>query len=58
MRNTNGSKNIIRRIRRSGHTAGVGEMRNEYKMLLGKERYNFGDLGEDGSILTNWVFQT
>ena len=58
MRNTTRSKNIIRRIRRSEHIAGVGEMRNAYKILLGKERYNFGDLGVDGSILTNWVFQT
>ena len=58
MRNTIRSKNIIMRIRRSEHIAGVGEMRNAYKILLGKERYNFGDLGVDGSILTNWVFQT
>jgi hypothetical protein len=59
LRNTIRSKNIIRRIRTSGHIAGVGETRkNAYKILLGKERYNFGDQGVDGSILTNWVFQT
>jgi len=45
------------RIRRSGRVAGVGKMRNAYKILLGKQRYNFGDLGVDGSILKkNWFF--
>ena len=49
MRKTIRPKNIGR-IRRSGHITGVGEMRNAYKILLGKERYNFGDLGVDGSL--------
>jgi len=34
-----------------GHITGVGEMRNAYKILLGKEICNFGYLGVDGSIL-------
>ena len=58
MRNAVRSKDMIRRIRRSGQIAGVEEMRNAYKILLVKERYKFGDLGVDGSTLTNWVFQT
>jgi hypothetical protein len=58
LRKTIRPKNIIRRIRRSGHVTGVGEMRNAKKILLGKQRYNFGDLGVDGCILTNWDFQT
>jgi hypothetical protein len=44
LRNMIGSKNITRRIRRLGHTAGVGEVRNAYKSLLRKQRYNVGDL--------------
>jgi hypothetical protein len=58
LRNAIRSINIIRRIKKSGHIAGVGEIRKAYKILLGKQRYNFDDLSADVSILIHWVFQT
>jgi hypothetical protein len=48
----------MRRIRRVGHIAGLGETRNAYKILLWKKRHNFGDLGVEGGILTIKVFKT
>jgi hypothetical protein len=42
-----------RRMRSAGHAARMGEMRNAYKVLVGKyERRNHSeDLGVDGKIL-------
>jgi hypothetical protein len=52
------SRNIIRviksrRMRRAGHVARMGEMRNAHKILVGnlKQREHSEDLGVGGSMI-------
>jgi hypothetical protein len=47
-----------RRIRCAGHVARVGEMRDLYKIPVGKreERESLGDLGLDERIRLKWFF--
>jgi hypothetical protein len=54
------SPNIIRmtksrKMRWAGHVARMGEMRNEYRILIGKPEDHSEDLGEHRSIILKWI---
>jgi hypothetical protein len=62
LHNSYTSPNIIRaiksvRMKWIDHVANMGDMRNAYKILVGKpERKNHsGDLGEEGKIILEWI---
>jgi hypothetical protein len=40
------------KVRRDGHVARMGEMRNEYKILVAREKDHSEDLGVDGRVIS------
>jgi hypothetical protein len=44
-------------MRRAGHVGRMAEMRNTYKILVGKTegRYHTEDLSVDGMIILEWI---
>jgi hypothetical protein len=48
-----------RRMRRAGHVASVGEMRNAYKILVTnlKGRDHMEDFGVDGKVILKWILR-
>jgi hypothetical protein len=58
----NASPNIIaviqtRRMRCAGHVARMGQMRNAYKISVGKRvrKRHLEDIGVDGTIILQWI---
>jgi hypothetical protein len=49
-----------RKMRRAGHVACMGEVRNAYNILVGKseEKNHSEDLGVDGKIILEWILGT
>ena len=49
----------LRRMRRAGHAAYLGEKRGAYRILVGnlREGDHLGDPGIDGRIILRWIFR-
>jgi len=42
-------------MRWAGHVAHMGEERGVYRVLVGRERDHWGDVGVDGWIILGWI---